>query len=253
MKKFLFLWISLIISACTLRASPSPTVAPTVTAYPSDTPTPTIVWFPPTATSTPLPELTATPTDEEAVKFGQMIYQDFFISTGDWFIPRSGRGEIHVEDGELNIIVNEPRSLLFSVLEAEKFGNFYAEITASPRLCSGKDEYGMMIRASRAERYYRFSLSCDGYIRFDRILGQNVISLQPWMRSASVPTAAPSDLRLGVWAEGNEIRLYVNGMHQFTIQDDQIGRGSLGVFARAAGDTAVTVSFSELVVHEASP
>lgn len=215
-------------------------------------PTATVDWFPPTSTPTSLPTLTATPPREDNLGEGDILYQDSFSTKQGWFIPTTGRGSVNLSGGELNIIINEPPTFLYTVLEDQNFSGVYAEITASPSLCTGKDEYGMMFRAERNQSYYRYSLSCDGYVRLDRILGQQVLALQPWIRSASVPTAAPSEVRLGVWAVDSELRLFINGEHQFTVQDDEIGNGSIGVFARAVGEKAVTVSFSDLVIREAS-
>lgn len=242
----------MLLPACSGTIGVTPTPAPSLTDIPTTTPTETVEWFPPTSTPTSLPTLTVTPPREDDLSKGSLLYQDTFETEQGWFIPTTGRGSVNVSGGELNIIINESPAFLYSVVEDQDFSGLYAEITASPSLCTGKDEFGMMIRAERNQRYYRYSLSCDGYVRLDRILGQQVLALQPWTRSASVPSAAPSQVRLGVWAVGNELRLYIDGEHQFTVQDGEISRGSVGVFARAVGETAVTVSFSELVVHEAS-
>lgn len=252
MKRIFLLLIPLVVSSCVVAETAQPTPVSTLTARPTEFPTPTTDWFPATATPTSLPTVTVTPRKEKGEKVGDILYEDPFESGQNWFVPATSRGEVHIGDGELNLIIKEPESFLYSVLEGINYSDFYAEITASPSLCTGKDEYGMMIRASGAQRYYRFSLSCDGEIRF-RKYGQTIISLQPWVRSASVPNAAPSEVRLGVSAVGEEFRLFVDGVHQFTIRDEEIKRGSVGVFARAAGDTAVTVSFSDLVVREIVP
>ena len=240
------------LQACSGTIGVTPTPSPSITTIPTGTPTATVEWFPATSTPTPLPTRTITPPRDEDLKKGGLLYRDAFDTEQGWFIPDTGRGSVNISGGELNIIINESPAFLYSVVEDQLFSGLYAEITASPSLCTGKDEFGLMIRAERNQRYYRYSLSCDGYVRLDRILGQQVLSLQPWIRSASVPTAAPSQVRLVVWAVDGELRLYIDGEHQFTVQDEEIRSGSIGVFARAVGETAVTVSFSDLVVHEAS-
>jgi hypothetical protein len=70
------------------------------------------------------------------------------------------------------------------------------------------------------------------------------------MQSASVPSAAPSSSRLGVWAVGKEMRFFVNDQHQFTITDKTLPSGAMGVFIRSRGENAVTVSFSDLIVYK---
>jgi hypothetical protein len=127
-------------------------------------------------------------------------------------------------------------------------GNFYAEITARPSLCRAADEYGFLVRASAAT-YYRFSLTCNGQVHAARIsVSERHILHEPVM-SGDVPPGAPGEVRIGVWASGSELRLFLNGRFQFSFTDKNISSGSVGVFARAAGETPVTVTFSDLDVR----
>jgi len=73
------------------------------------------------------------------------------------------------------------------------------------------------------------------------------------MISGAVPPGAPSSSRLGVWAEGKEMRFYINNEFQFSVSDPSLVSGTIGVFIRSAGENAVTVSFSDLVVREIIP
>jgi hypothetical protein len=84
----------------------------------------------------------------------------------------------------------------------------------------------------------------------DRIVGGTASSPQPWLLSGAVPPGAPSVSRLGVWALGKEMRFFINEHHQFTVEDPLVPGGNIGVFARSAGDTAVTVNFSDLVIRQ---
>jgi hypothetical protein len=150
---------------------------------------------------------------------------------------------------ELTIAIVEPGAYLFSTRSETTFGDFYAEITASPNLCAGLDEYGLLFRLSSIGSFYRYSLSCNGQVRLDRVVGGTAGSPQPWLVSASVPRGAPSSSRLGVWAVGRELRFFINDEFQFAVSDSYHTSGILGVFARSAGENAVTVSFSELRVY----
>ena len=155
---------------------------------------------------------------------------------------------------ELTIAIAEEneRAYLFSVREQPAFSDFYLEITASPTLCRGKDEYGLLLRVSPDLAYYRLSLACDGSIRLDRLVEGHVSSPQPWVYSGAVPPGAPSTVRIGVWAYGKELRFFVNDYYQFTVRDPLLYSGGIGVFARSASDMAVTVNFSSLEVYEIS-
>jgi hypothetical protein len=142
---------------------------------------------------------------------------------------------------------------VFSLRTAPELVDFYAEITASPSFCQGIDEYGILLRFVSPANFYRFSLSCDGRVRLDRLSGGSASSPQAWMETGVVPIGAPSSSRLGVWAQGSEMRFFVSDQYLFTIQDPLIPGGRLGVFARSTGGHALTVNFSALSVYEIIP
>ena len=112
----------------------------------------------------------------------------------------------------------------------------------------GEDEYGFLVRASAAT-YYRFALTCNGQAHAERISLKERHILHEPVISGDVPPGAPGEVRIGVWASGPELRLFLNGRFQFSFTDKNLSSGTVGVFARAAGDTPVTVSFSNLRVQ----
>jgi hypothetical protein len=116
-------------------------------------------------------------------------------------------------------------------------------------MCRGEDEYGLLLRASE-DNFYRFSLACNGQARLDRFYNGQASSPQGWEWSPAIPPGAPSISQLAVRARGKEMRFYVNDQYLFTVNDGTLPNGSLGLFARAASDTPVTVNFSDLKVYE---
>ena len=127
--------------------------------------------------------------------------------------------------------------------------NYYAEITARPSLCRNEDNYGLLVRASAINYYYRFVLACNGTVRAERMSGGTRLVLQQPLPSGDVPPGAPGEVRIGVWAVGKEMRLFLNGRFQFSIIDPSFPSGTLGVFVRSAGNTAAVVSFSDLSIQ----
>ncbi len=236
------------VSAC-LPTTPLPPL-PTVTATSTDVPTPTIVWFPPTETPTQIPTVIPSPTEELRPDVGPVFFQDDFSLPTDWVLLETASDSILVGGNEITLALGRPEGYISSVQEGALFSNFYAEITTSTNLCSELDEYGMLVRYQSPTNFYRYSLSCNGQVRLDRVYDGIASSPQDWMVSATVPSAAPSTSRLGVWAVGKELRFFINDQYQFTIRDSAIPSGAMGVFVRAGGDTAVTVSFSDLEVRE---
>jgi hypothetical protein len=180
-----------------------------------------------------------------------VIFQDDFSDPQAWLLSTTQKGSVALGVSELTIAIAEKneKAYLVSTRQEPAFSDFYMEITASPSLCRGKDEYGVLLRVASLADYYRFSLSCDGSVRMDRIYHGQASSPQTWLLSGAVPPGAPSSSRLGVWAVGPEMRFFVNDEYQFTVKDPLLSSGLLGVFARSASDMAVTVNFSELVVY----
>ena len=165
-------------------------------------------------------------------------------------LGKTSAGAVSLGINELTIAIHEPHAYEYSVRQEPVLDDFYLEITTSPTLCRGEDEYGILFRMTSPGDLYRFSLSCDGRVRLDRVAGGTASSPQPWLFSGLVPSGAPSISRVAVWARGKEMRFFVNGEFLFTVSDSMLPAGILGVFARSAGETAVTVNFSELIVRE---
>ena len=245
--------LTCILALCLLVSCASPTLippTPTATLAPSETPTPTVVWFPPTPTKTTVPKIELTATLEMRPGVGEVIFEDDFSASGAWGLEQNSNGTVAMGVNELTIAIVQPKTYLFSTRTEPSSSNFYVEITASPNLCAGLDEYGLLFRIRSIGDFYRYSLSCDGQVRLDRVVGGTAGSPQPWLVSATVPRGAPSSSRLGVWAVGRELRFFINDEFQFAVSDPYHSSGLFGVFARSAGENAVTISFSDLKVYQ---
>ena len=60
----------------------------------------------------------------------------------------------------------------------------------------------------------------------------------------------PGEVRIGIWAVGGEMRLFLNGRFQFSVTEGTFPSGAFGVFARSAGENPLSVTFSDLEVYE---
>lgn len=222
--------------------------APAVIATETPPPTSTIVWFPPSATPTPQVYFTQTATPEMHPGLGGVTLSDDFSFANVWNTSASNQGSAAVDRNRLTLAV-QPGIYMISLRNDLVLSNFYAEITARPALCRGNDNYGFLIRAN-AVAYYRFSLDCNGQTYADRVSVYERHPLQSPIPSGDVPHGAPGEVRIGVWALGNEMRLFLNDRYQFSINDVNYASGTIGVFAQAASDTPVTINFSDLIVRE---
>ncbi|MBW8009890.1 MAG: hypothetical protein FVQ83_01435 [Chloroflexi bacterium] len=247
MKRIVHLLALVYLSAC------SP---PVTTAFPTDTPTAlpspteTIVWFPPTSTPTVFPSPVITPTEDLRPGQGETLLQDDFDSGEAWSLVTNGNSSVSIINNHLTLALSEPGSFLFSTRNEPVFADFYIEINAKPSLCVGADEYGLLVRVSSSLEYYRFSLSCDGRARLDRFFDGQISSVVPWISHGVITPGALSTSRLAVWANGDQMRFFVNDQFLFSARDTVLYTGTLGVFVRTAGETPVTVSFTDMVVRQ---
>lgn len=244
------LLLALAISACmppatSLPPEPTPTPVP-----PTFTITPTLVWFPPTSTPTPFATLPITPTQDMRPPMGDILLEDNFSQETGWTLAKTSLSSIAIGVNELTLALHQPGGYLYSLRRDTSLDDFYLEITASPNLCRGPDEYGLLLRVSPLLDYYRFSLTCDGQTRLDKLFNGTASSPQPLILSGAIPPGAPSSSRLGVWAKGREMRFYANGEYLFTVSDPSLRNGSLGVFVRSNGDNDITVNFSDLIIRK---
>ena len=225
-------------------------LATSTPVMPTETPLPTatIDWFPPSVTPTLQTLSTKAPTPEMRPGLGEEFITDNFSRTSTWETATSDEASAEINGNRLTLAVQSQvymTSLRYDLL----IDDYYAEITAQPSLCRGEDSYGVLIRANGGS-YYRFALSCDGTVRAERVSNSVRLVLQQPLPSGDVPPGAPGSVRIGVWAVGREIRLFLNGRFQFSINDPSFPIGTIGVFVRSAGETAAVVSFSDLVIQE---
>ena len=239
------------LTACSgFLPAPTPTPSPLPTA--TSTVTPTIIWFPPTETYTPIPTQIIIPTPEGRPGLGEVLFIDNFDQPEFWDTAVSNTASAIIERNLLTLAVNQPRVTVVSLRKETRLGDFYAEITTSLSLCSGPDEYGLLVRVSSAGDYYRYAVNCAGQVRLERIRSGQPYPVQDWLLSGDAPPGAPGEVKIGVWAVGSEMRFFLNDRHQFTVRDPVFRSGTLGVFARSVGETAVTVSFSDLIIRSVS-
>lgn len=234
-----------VITAC-LPLNPTPTTA---TPSPTDTalPTPTIVWFPASATPTLLTVPTYTATPEMSPGIGEVTLDDDFSDETLWDTAISGQASAAIAANRLVLAV-QPGIYLATQRHDVTVGDFYAEITARLSLCRGDDNYGILIR-SAGNSFYRFIISCNGQIRAERISGGVRLPIHESVPSGDA-RPAPGEVRIGIWAVGSEMRLFLNGRFQFSVSEKTFPSGGFGVFARSAGENPVSVAFSDLKIYD---
>jgi hypothetical protein len=220
---------------------------------PSLTNTATVDWFPMTATLQTVVPATATPNPAANPLYGQMLFNDPFTSAGNWESQQATNGIISVSGGTLTLAVKKTPGTLTVIRQDSVYSSFYLETTVKRvALCKTDDEIGLLFRVSGSQSYYRLLVDCQGLLALQQVVGGTPSVLVNWMPSEQIPSGLWKSFTLGVWAYGNTIRLYVNDQLQTEVSRDTFKSGGIGYFARAAGDTPLSVSFSDLTIYQVS-
>lgn len=242
--------LAMLLAACSpvdVQMTSTPTATQTAEA------TPTIVWFPPTPT--PLPQPTATPAPQEDLKpgIGALLFSDDFKDSNAWSRQTLPAGNIASANGKITLSVQSARATLQTIRAGTQLDNFYAEVTATVNLCQGDDMIGLLFRTGGENSYYRFLVDCQGRTALQVVIGGTPTFLQDWTASGELLGGLPQPFKIGIWANRDDLRLFINDQFQFKVSRGTYLSGSIGFYARAAGDPPLSVSFDHLAVYALSP
>jgi len=228
--------------------SPTETVAPEMTATSTELP-PTETATPPPATDTP----TATPTfpsGDPRLGLGDPDFYDNFASAANWPL---------YEDDHVSFRINDETQLIMTAFKPEQWDgfmlanpmvkNFYLEMTARFRQCSGLDRFGLVFRSVSTDQGYvgyLFGISCDGRYSLRRWDGKNFIKLIDWTKSDVLNSGSQQGNRIGVMASGERFSLYANGVLLKEFSDDTHASGRFGVFIGSANTSNFKVEVEEV-------
>ena len=237
---------SLLMASCS-GFNTSQTSTPTIPLATS-TVTPTINWFPATNTPTFLPTQRSTPTTVLLPGLGSRILENAFSNAAEWSISAfiAGQGTIGSNQLTLSIPDASQGASITALLMNFQSSDFFARVKVRLSLCKGRDQVGFLFRATSPQDFYRFSITCSGETRLERVVAGQPFVIRDWAPSPDAPLGAPGEVTLGVSAVGQELEFFLDDRFQFSIQDGVFSQGGLGFYLREAADSPVTVSFSSL-------
>lgn len=218
---------------------------------PSLTITSTIQWFPVTATPIAVAQTTATPDPANQPVFGQSLFADSFTGASNWQDSQTASGVVTARDGAITLAVKTAQGNLIALRQNTLLNNFYLETTVKRvAFCNENDQIGILFRAQDSLNFYRVMINCQGTVALQQMVGGTPTMLVDWKPSSQVTSGLWMPFKIGIWTYGNSIRVYLND--QFFLEDsrDTFASGGIGFSAKAAGDTPLTVSFSDLTVYQ---
>ena len=245
--------LSLLVASCSGLNS-QPTVTPTM-PLPTSTVTPTINWFPATNTPTFLPTQRATPTPVLLPGLGSLILDNAFSSQDKWNISAyiAGQGTVSGSQLTLSIPEGSEGATITALLLDFQSSNSFSSVNVRLSLCKGRDQLGFLFRATSPQDFYRFSITCSGETRLERVVGGQPFVIRDWAPSPDAPLGAPGEVTVGVSTAGQDLEFFLDDRFQFSIQDSIFTQGGLGFYLKSSSDSPVTVSLSNLQAFQTIP
>jgi hypothetical protein len=222
---------------------PTEIVPPTETPESSETPTPTEE-----GTSTPTPE--GTPVAEDPnIPSGNPDWRDTFDSGGNWPLYEDDHVRFEVKEGKAVMTAFNPDFYEGWMLSWPELTNFYLEGTFNSGNCSGRDRYGLVVRSTASgEQYvgYLFGVTCDGRYSLRTWDGEEFGDVISWTSSALIKAGSDKTQRLGLWAKGNRLILYVDRKKLTEIQDTTYTNGKFGLFVGSVETDDLQIKVDEI-------
>jgi hypothetical protein len=233
----------------------TPTQEPTETATPEPTegtevPTATRT-VPGIPTETLFPSATA-PAGDPRVALGVPTWNDPMDTPNNWPVGSDQFTSLSIGDGELTLI-GLSNTNGWKLASAPSLKNFYLEADGRMVDCKGMDAWGLMFRApnyEKANRGYLFGITCDGnyYLKsWDGTLqpGEMTQIIYPHASKAIVKGSNQTN-RVGVMANGENLKLYINGVMVHEILDSTYPQGYFGLFVNSEKTPNLTAKVTDV-------
>jgi hypothetical protein len=197
-----------------------------------------------TPTSTP----EADPRDQLGSSVWGAVFED---DTETWYQFENDQSKSEVHDGKLQLTAKKANSFDAWTMSHPQMDDFYLEVVfTTGKACQGKDRYGILFRAPDNTQGYLYNVACDGSYQLRSWDGEQFTDLIKWTVDTHIAQGPDITQRLGVWAEGDRLVLYVNGFQIGETRDSTFSDGTFGVNIAAAETAGFTVDVIEAKVWD---
>ena len=174
---------------------------------------------------------------------------DFSDPSSGWQAESDSSAEVGYHEGVMRVFVKMPNRLAWASAGRE-FSNFHLAVDATQVAGPDDNEYGVLVRMQDAARFYRFSISGDGYYVVNEYDGEEWTALgNDWTSSDAIRLGAATN-HLEVICQGKTMAFLVNGVQLTQVEDSSYSRGDLGLYAGSFFEPGVEVHFDNLIVKE---
>ncbi|HEY58580.1 MAG TPA: hypothetical protein G4O04_08625 [Anaerolineae bacterium] len=220
----------------------TPTLSPTLP--PSATPT-----FTPTSTMTPIPTPTLTDAQKPYALGEPQMHDPMNTPGAHWLIFNSFPwASIQPGNGKLLVTILKPgpthnlwiRSTYPALKDA-----YLEAVFQTGKACNHKDRYGLVVRSPSKYEGVVFVVSCDAMYKIYRWNGGFTL-YRNWTHATMVHSGPNQTNRIGVWMEGNTIKLYINRAYVDEVEENLFTEGSFALMVGGGATPGFQVAIDEV-------
>ena len=173
-----------------------------------------------------------------------------------WYLGADENVKFEIKDGNLVLTALTTSGDQWRVAQIHGLQNFYLEARFKTGTnCSGKDSYGLLVRApdtndNVVNSGYVFGVSCDGNFRYYRMDDGDYVGLQNWIPSANIHSGPNQTNVIGVKADEDSLALFINGLQVAEFRDATYSEGIFGLLVRSVATENFQVSVEQVAYWE---
>lgn len=167
----------------------------------------------------------------DSLNLGSPDWKDPMDNSNSWYDLSTDNTEWEFDDGMLRMTsksTDKPEEWGLSSKPA--MTDYFLQVTfKTGDTCGGLDRYGVLVRSPDPSMGYVFEFSCDGRYRMYIWDGENYDALQEWKSSGFIAGGSDQTNVLGIWLQGETIKLYANGKLLAELENDKFDEGRFGL------------------------
>jgi len=200
------------------------------------------------------PTITPSPTQVDFKdKLGTPAWSDVLNNGGNWNLNKPNTDIpnviIKVENGSLEITRSVPYGGKNWWLNYQRIKDFYLEGKFTTQECKSDDQYGLVFRAPNYKDGFGFyfTVTCDGNFNLMRWDTNGAVNLFKWEKSDAIQAGSDQTNTLGIWSQGDMIRLYANEkLIKEVVDSSLINEGHFGLFIDSHQTPGFSIKLDEI-------
>jgi len=182
---------------------------------------------------------------DEIVADEPAISEDFRTDNGQWGTSSSEDAVVEVRRRQLHISVDSADWITWSLFEVEQ-GDFLLEADVEAITSPLDGNYGVIFRVLDSDNFYLFRISPRGTFSLMKKVAGTWTTLTDWTLSDAIDTDEGAVNRLGVFAEGPQLAVLVNGEIVAQAVDEDLTDGQIGLAAGVYAEPGLEVVFDNV-------